>query len=122
MANIDDAAGVGDAVTPAPRPASVESRRDGATGVVTLSGELDLDGGDEVEAAVAGLLAQGVTTVTVDAGALTFMDSSGLGGVLAARGRVVETGGDFRFGEVTGNVSRVIDMAGVRQVLYPADV
>jgi anti-sigma B factor antagonist len=122
MGKNEDADSVGDGVSPAPRPASVESRRDGSVGVVILSGELDLDGGDEVEAAVAGLLAEGVTTVAVDAGQVTFMDSSGLGGVLAARGRVVESGGDFRFGGATDNVARVIDMAGVRDVLCPVDV
>lgn len=98
---------------------SIVCRRDGATGVVVLSGDLDLGGGDAVEATVAALLADGVKDVSVQADGLTFMDSSGLGGVLAARALVIEAGGEFRFGPTTDTVARVIDLAGVGDLLGP---
>jgi anti-anti-sigma factor len=98
---------------------SVTCRREGATGVVTLSGDLDLAGGDAVEAAVVALLADGVNEVSVQATGVTFIDSSGLGGVLAARATVCDAGGEFHFGPMTGTVARVIDVAGVRDLLGP---
>jgi len=98
---------------------SIECRREGTRAVVVLAGELDLGGGDAVEEAVAALAADGVDDVQVEARGLTFMDSSGLGGVLAARAIVVEAGGEFRFGPTTATVARVIDLAGVGNLLGP---
>jgi len=100
-------------------PVSIESRQVGATGVMVISGELGLEGGDAVEVAVAELVADGISDVSVDAGSLTFMDSSGLGGLLAARALVVDAGGTFRFGPATENVARLIDLAGVHDLLGP---
>jgi anti-anti-sigma factor len=98
---------------------SIVCRRDGATGVVVLSGDLDLAGGDAVEAAVAALVADGVNDVLVQAEGVSFIDSSGLGGLLAARALVVEASGEFRFGPMTDTVARVIDLAGVSDLLGP---
>ncbi|HMG45515.1 MAG TPA: STAS domain-containing protein [Acidimicrobiales bacterium] len=100
-------------------PVSIERRQVGATGVMVISGELGLEGGDAVEVAVAELVADGVSDVSVDAGSLTFVDSSGLGGLLAARALVVDAGGTFRFGPATENVARLIDLAGVHDLLGP---
>src|SRR5262245_26825857 len=90
----------------------IASRRGGGDGVVVLAGELDLAGGDAVENAVVGLLADGATRIWVQAGDLRFMDSSGLGGVLAAREKAVEAGAEFSFGPMSEIVARVIDLAG----------
>jgi anti-sigma B factor antagonist len=98
---------------------SIACRRDGTTGVVDLTGELDLGGGDAVEATVARLVADGIDHVAVRADGLTFIDSSGLGGLLAARAMVVDAGGEFRFGPMTAAVARVIDLAGVSDLLGP---
>jgi anti-sigma B factor antagonist len=98
---------------------SIVCRRDGASGVVALSGDLDLAGGDAVEAAVAALVADGVKDVSVQAEGVSFMDSSGLGGLLAARATVVDASGEFRFGPTTDSVARVIDLAGVSDLLGP---
>jgi anti-anti-sigma factor len=98
---------------------SIECRQEGVNGVVVISGELGLEGGDAVEIAVAELVASGVSDVSVEAGGLMFMDSSGLGGMLAARALVVDAGGTFRFGPATDNVARVIDLAGVHDLLGP---
>jgi len=98
---------------------SIECRQAGATSVVVISGELALEGGDEVEVAVAELIADGVTNVSVDAAGLSFIDSSGLAGLIAARALVVDAGGTFRFGPTTDHVARVIDLAGVHDLLGP---
>lgn len=110
-------AAAGDGVDP--DSLSIVSRREGATGVVALSGDLDLAGGDAVEAAVAALVADGVRDVSVQAKEVGFIDSSGLGGLLAARAMVIDAGGEFRFGPASDSVARVIDIAGVRDLLGP---
>jgi anti-anti-sigma factor len=98
---------------------SIVCSREGATGVVVLSGDVDLAGGDALETAVAALVADGAKDVSVQAEGVTFMDSSGLGGLLAARAVVVEAGGEFQFGPTTDTVARVIDLAGVSDLLGP---
>jgi anti-sigma B factor antagonist len=100
-----------------PERLQIASRRDGVDGVVVLAGELDLAGGDAVENAVTGLLAEGATRIWVQAGELRFMDSSGLGGLLAAREKAVEQDAEFRFGPMSEIVARVIDLAGVHDLL-----
>lgn len=98
-------------------PLSIECRRDGASGEVLLVGDLDLAGGDALEAAVTALVAEGVEDVAVRADRVEFVDSSGLGGLLAARAMVVEGGGRFRLDPASDAVARVIDLAGVGDLL-----
>lgn len=117
MEHAGDEADAGDGVDT--DSVSIVCRRDGTTGVVVLSGDLDLAGGDAVEAAVAALVADGVNDVSVQAEGVSFMDSSGLGGLLAARAMVIEANGEFRFGPMTDTVARVIDLAGVSDLLGP---
>ncbi len=59
-------------------PFEMESAIDGESGRLKLSGELDIATVPRVEAAVAGLLASGVSDLTLDLGGLDFVDSSGL--------------------------------------------
>jgi anti-sigma B factor antagonist len=106
----------GDAGT---EPVSVVSRREGTSAVVVVAGEVDLEGGDAVEDAVAALVAEGVTDISVDARGVTFLDSSGLGGLLAAKVRLEGADGRLRLGQVPDNVARVIELAGVTDILAP---
>jgi anti-sigma B factor antagonist len=116
MEHVGDEADGGDRVETGSM--SIVCRRDDASGVVVvLSGDLDLVGGDAVEATVGTLVAEGVDDVSVQAEGVTFMDSSGLGGLLAARAIVVDAGGSFRFGPMTDSVARVIELAGVNDLL-----
>ena len=98
---------------------SVDSRRQGDSAVVAVAGEVDLEGGDAVEDAVATLVADGVTDISVDMRGVTFLDSSGLGGLLAAKVRVEGAGGQLRLDAAPTNVARVISLAGVTDILVP---
>ncbi|HEY8546889.1 MAG TPA: STAS domain-containing protein [Acidimicrobiales bacterium] len=100
-------------------PVSVDCRREGASAVVVLAGEVDLEGGDAVEDAVAALVDDGVTDISVDARQVTFLDSSGLGGLLAAKVRAEGAGGRLQLGPVPDNVARVIELAGVTEMFAP---
>jgi anti-anti-sigma factor len=57
---------------------------DGRSAVVTLEGELDVYTVSSVRATLDGLLVDGASAVVVDLTRLTFMDSSGLGTLVAA--------------------------------------
>jgi anti-anti-sigma factor len=60
-----------------------EGRADGYT--LSVGGELDMATTRELIETVAQLVGQGVAPLTLDLGALTFMDSTGLRGILAIR-------------------------------------
>jgi anti-anti-sigma factor len=60
-----------------------EGRADGYT--LSVGGELDMATTRELIETVAQLVGQGVAPLTLDLGALTFMDSTGLRGIFAIR-------------------------------------
>jgi anti-sigma B factor antagonist len=98
---------------------SIASHRDGSTGVVVLAGELDLHGRHRLETTVEALVADGADHISVEAGDLTFIDSSGLAALLMVKARVEIAGATFRLGPVTKAVARVIDVAGLTDELEP---
>jgi anti-sigma B factor antagonist len=79
---------------------------------VVAVGDLDLDGGDRLEAVVAQLAREGLD-VALDLSAVGFMDSSGLGAVISvAQGpaRVVVE-------DASPEVLRVIELTGTTEVI-----
>lgn len=98
----------------------ISSRRDGNRAVVALGGELDLHGSERLTAEVQRVLeekAAGVDRVEIDASDLTFADSAGLRAVLKARDDAQTTGMTFAVTAVSPPVERVIEMAGLSDVL-----
>jgi anti-anti-sigma factor len=84
--------------------------------VVAVSGELDLDTLAELNAALTaddGLLA----TTVVDLRGLTFIDSSGVSGVLAAARRARDAGGRLVCVPGSPTVKRVFELTGVDTVV-----
>ena len=98
----------------------VTSSREGNRTVVTLVGELDLHGTDQLTAEVQQALAESAEVVEIDAGALTFADSAGLRAVLMARSEAMDTGAVFRLVSVSPSVGRVIEIAGLADELLPS--
>ena len=88
---------------------------------MTLTGELDLWGRPQLADAVARLATDGATDITVDAGGLGFIDSSGLTALVYARIALTALGIGFRLDPVTPGVRRVIDLAGLGEDLLPGD-
>jgi anti-sigma B factor antagonist len=79
---------------------------------VVAAGDLDLEGGDRLEALVAELVRRGFA-VALDLSAVEFMDSSGLGALISLAqgpGRVV-------LDDASAAVLRVIEVTGTREVL-----
>jgi anti-anti-sigma factor len=63
------------------------------------------------------LLPHGVNRVEIDAARVTFTDSAGLRAVLWARTEAQVHGVDFEITAVSSKVERVIDLAGLRELL-----
>jgi anti-sigma B factor antagonist/stage II sporulation protein AA (anti-sigma F factor antagonist) len=98
---------------------SISSRRDGDVVVITLAGELDLHGAGRFDAEVGRQLTPPLARLEVDAGELEFVDSSGLRSLMLARANAETAGATFRVRTASAAVSRVIDMAGLGEVLLP---
>lgn len=96
-------------------------RRQGAEGVIVLSGEFDLSGCELLARKVAELVdeqeGERVTRVRVDVAGLTFIDSAGLAGLLNARKtlRMFDIG--FSLEPTSPKVRRLVDLAGVADEL-----
>ena len=79
---------------------------------VLASGDLDLDGGDRIEALVAELVARGEDVVVLDLSAVAFLDSSGLGALIA----LSQGAGHVVVEDASPAVLRVFEMTGTTDV------
>lgn len=101
----------------------ISSRRDGNRAVVVIGGELDLHGSERLTDEVKRVLADhagALERLEIEAGELTFADSAGLRAVLLARSEAHSTGVTFVVTQVSAPVERVIEMAGLTDVLLDA--
>jgi anti-anti-sigma factor len=83
--------------------------------VVAVSGELDLDTMTELKAALAA--GDGVATTVVDLRGLTFIDSSGVSGVMAAARRASDAGSRLVCVPGPPSIQRIFELTGVDTVL-----
>jgi anti-sigma B factor antagonist len=82
---------------------------------VVVTGELDLHREPELRTFVESLLAQGrPQRLVLDLGALQFLDSAGLRGLLVCRDRSRSADVAFCLAVAPGPVTRLLDLAGVR--------
>ncbi len=89
--------------------------------VVELTGELDVDSVDELEAALAGASGGARPRVCLDMSRLAFIDSTGMAAVIRAHLAVVEAGGAFAVVAVPGAVRRTLETTGLMQMLSVVD-
>jgi anti-sigma B factor antagonist len=87
--------------------------------VVAVSGELDLDTMGELNDALA--VENGLATTVVDLRGLTFIDSSGVSGVMAAARRARDVGGRLVCIPGPTQIQRVFVLTGVDTVLEWVD-
>ncbi|HEV2633577.1 MAG TPA: STAS domain-containing protein [Actinocrinis sp.] len=84
--------------------------------VVAVTGELDLAQAEQLKGTLEPLLTSGALVV-LDAGAMTFMDSSGLRTLLYAASRAKAEGAVFRLAAALPAVSRVLELSGMVDTL-----
>jgi anti-sigma B factor antagonist len=87
--------------------------------VVAVSGELDLDTMGELGAALA--VGDGLATTVVDLRGLTFIDSSGVSGVLVAARRARDAGSRLVCVPGPPSIQRIFELTGVDTVLEWVD-
>ena len=84
--------------------------------MITVGGECDMNAAPSLSVAVEAAFQRGASTIVVDLNETTFIDSTAIGILLAARERLLRSGGDF---EVVCNVpavTRVLEIVGVNAV------
>lgn len=82
-----------------------------------LGGELDMGARFQAEQALDKLLATPVEQLVVDLGAVTFVDSTGMGLVLDMNDRARSEGFKLRLLRGPDEVQRVFELAGIADVL-----
>ncbi|MGZ8634473.1 MAG: STAS domain-containing protein [Solirubrobacteraceae bacterium] len=87
--------------------------------VVAISGELDLDTMAELNTALAAC--DGVATTVVDLRGLTFIDSSGVSGLLAATRHARDAGSRLICVPGPASIQRIFELTGVDTELEWAD-
>lgn len=90
--------------------------RDGAGATVHLVGELDVSSVDQLRDVLEGLL---VTThqVDLDLAELTFVDSTGIGALLALHRRLADLGGTLVLRRPRAQIHRVLQMTQLDRIL-----
>jgi anti-sigma B factor antagonist len=95
----------------------VELSRSPAAAVVHLHGEVDLCTAPQLVDTLGRLIDEGERHLVVDMEQMQFIDSTGLNVLVAARGRVQELGGELRVRRPTRSTRRVLDVAGLAELL-----
>lgn len=87
----------------------IDIDRDGTTATLRVTGELELVQGDRLEAATQRMIGE-VEHFVVDLSGVTFMDSSGLGALIAINQAVGEAGASVVLRQPTEAVTRILEM------------
>jgi len=93
--------------------------RGDATGVVVLSGRLDLLAAADLKTRLQKLVSEGWSKLVVDLEAVPFIDSSGLGGLIGGLKAARVAGGDFRIARPTEQVRYILQVSTLDRVLTP---
>lgn len=97
----------------------VEATYEGAEATITVAGELDVSTAGRFVACVRDALEAHRRSITVDARALEFSDSSGLAALLRARGLAHDIGVAFRISSPSPKLRRLVEVSGTEDYLLP---
>ena len=84
--------------------------------MVVLTGDIDLTSSSRVREALLSIANGGEHRVVVDLGNVTFMDSTGLSALVAARKRFGTIDGEIILRSPSPNVLRVLEISGLTRV------
>lgn len=90
--------------------------------VVEADGEVDAHTASMIREGVIKLLDEGHRHFVLDLGFVTFMDSMGLGAIVAITKRLREQEGSLRIASVSGRILKIFDLSGMRESfeIYPS--
>jgi anti-sigma B factor antagonist len=86
--------------------------------VLTLDGRLNMVSAPQLKTAITDAVDGGRPRVVVDLAAVGFMDSSGLGVLIAGLKKARQEGGDLRITGVTQQVATVLQLTNLDRVLH----
>lgn len=89
---------------------------DGNAFVITLTGEADLYTAPELDRALQGVLALGGTSVAVDLGDVSFIDSTALGVLIRHHHRFKSRGGDLVLVTADRRLLRTFEITGLDRI------
>jgi anti-sigma B factor antagonist len=84
--------------------------------VLKPSGEIDIQTSPLLADKLRSVLDQGFSSVVVDLGAVTFLDSTGLSVLVTGLKQCRAAGGDFRLTDPQPNVRRVLEITGLTDI------
>ncbi|MFZ4894222.1 STAS domain-containing protein [Plantibacter sp. Mn2098] len=84
-----------------------------------LDGRLNMVSAPALRSAVVSALAEGRSKVVIDLAEVTFMDSAGLGALIACLKTARQVGGDVRISAPSEQVSMVLSLSNVDRILVP---
>lgn len=85
---------------------------------VAVSGELDLHSASQVQTRLADLLDAGARSIVVDLMGVSFMDSAGLGVLLAASKALRMAGGELVLAADDRRILRVLEITGLERSIH----
>lgn len=90
-------------------------------GVVTPKGRLNMSSARGLKEILDGLVSDGTSKIVVDLAETTFLDSSGLGALIAGLKSARQSGGDLRVARPTEAVLTVFKLTNLDRVLRPRE-
>jgi anti-sigma B factor antagonist len=91
--------------------AKITSRQNGGVTILDVSGKITLgDGSVTVREAVKGLIAAGTKQIVLDLGGVNYIDSSGIGELVAAHTSVSNNGGNLKLLNLTKRVQDLLQI------------
>lgn len=94
-------------------------RRDGASAVVEIAGEIDVHTVGELRAVLLALAAEGRPNIVVDFSGVRFCDAAGLGALVGVNNRVTEAGGTLRLIGVRPAQRRILRITRLDRLFQP---
>lgn len=96
---------------------SIATSADGDSRVIRVSGEVDVSNKEELNAAITDAQAADAKEVEVDLTEVSYIDSSGIGVLVAAAHRASDSDTRFFVSHPQRNVARVLSMLGMGEEL-----
>lgn len=96
-------------------------RTDRGIGVVAPQGRLTMVSARDLTREITTLVGEGVVRIVVDLDGCEFIDSSGLGALIAGLKSARQAGGDLRLARPTEQVTTVLALTNLDRVLRPRD-
>jgi anti-sigma B factor antagonist len=97
----------------------VDTRHEGPDATITVEGELDHSTAEQFRTCILEVLDTKPRSVTVDARAVTFTDSTGLSALLRAHGLAFVDRVDFRISDPSPRLRRLVEETGTKALLLP---